>query len=1056
MSPRQVDITPMTVGERYALEHQLGRGGMAVVHLARDLRLGRAVAVKWLLEERASTVSADRFLREIRIAGELEHPALVHILDAGVASGRPYYVMPYMPEGSLRALIDRERQLPLKRVVAIARDIADGLDCLHGHGIIHRDVKPENILFSGGRAHLADFGIARAVSEAVDERLTAGGLAVGTPAYMSPEQASGGVDLDSRTDVYSFGCVVYEMLAGVAPFVGPSPEAVIAQRFAHAPPELRRYRSVPEHMVRAVETALAATRADRFDSVREFVNALENPAFVPPVSSGATRRRRRTLVFVALGVAAAVALAFSVRPLTRMVETYRFPPLDTNRVAVVPLAARDQNDKPGVSAAQLADWLNDALGEWKDLPAVARLDVAQVIAKRGPARDLAAARQVGRALGAGRILSGDVESRGDSSLLRVGLYDVRSGRIVQERKTPIVRADVDLTGVVASMVRELLRDPRLAPSDIDRSDAATWVFPAFQAYGRARVALAAWDLSTAARELEAATKADPSFAPAQFWLAQVLSWMRDDHPELWGPPANRALLVRRGLSTRDSMLARGLRALAAARFPEACAEYGRLRARDSVDALAWYGIGECLARDPIVVRDRASPTGWSFRASYHGAVSGFSRALEIEPGLHVAFRYNRLRLLAITDPQRIRQGRAAQPDTTRFAAYPMLLGDTIAFVPQPISDFQAVRMEEIPPTWDLALARARDIHLEFVTSWTQRAPQSADAFEALADVLEQRGDVLAENGQPRSAMNALAMAKRFAADRAQQLRLGVREVRLATKVGDFARARTLADSLLAGNVATDSVSARALVGLAALTGRVELAARLQYIAGLEGIAGPISAPQPIEEVGSQFVAYTALGVCGDTLASLERTLDRLLGSYAEVRQRRALRQQVVELPLRFAVPCLGPKAARQITERNNPLVRMQIALANEGAARARAYLDTLDVARAAAIRPGDVTLDHAYQEAWLRAAIGDTSKAIARLDAILGALPTLSVQELSTIARAGGFVRAMALRAELAAARGDRRAARQWSAAVVTLWDGSDSLLHPIVARMQSIEAASR
>ena len=1050
MSSGQANLSAVTVGERYVLERELGRGGMAVVYLGRDLRLGRTVAVKWLSEDRASSVSAERFLRETRIASKIEHPMLVHILDAGIANERPYYVMPYMEEGSLRHVLDRERQLPFKRVMAVARDIAAALDCLHSHGIVHRDVKPENILFSGGRAHLADFGIARAMSSAAGERLTATGMAVGTPAYMSPEQGSGAGDLDARSDIYSFGCVVYEMIAGMAPFVGPTPEAVIAQRFSHAPPELRRYRAVPEHIVRATETALSVARADRFQTAQEFVDALDNPDFAPAVAtrdSGARSRRR--LLSAGLALVLLLALAIGVRPIARTLGDRWFAPADTSRIAPVAIAPHSAGAAGDSGAARLSlgDWMNDALAEWRDLPAASRVEVAQAIAQRGPVTDLGAARQIGRDLGAGKLLAGDVESNGDTAVVRFGLYDVRSGRLLQERRASLSRADVNPARLVTGLIRGVLRDPRLPSGEIDPGDSTTRSFPAFQAYGRGRVALMNWELSTAARELERATMEDPGFAPAQLWLAQVLSWLHGDQQAQWGPHASRALLLGRGLSPRDSLLALGLQALARERFPEACAIYARLRARDSVDALAWYGTGECLSRDSIVVRDRASPSGWSFRASRHAAVNAYLRAVEIEPGLHAAFSYDRLQGLVIADARRIRHGRALAGDTTQFAAYPTLAGDTIAFVPQRMSDFQAVRNRDIPPSFDLAMARGRDIRLSFVTSWTRRAPNSADAFEALSDVLEQRGDLTGVPGKAHSAISALATANRLATDPGQRLRLGVREVRVQTKIGEFARAQKLADSLLAANPNPDSADALELRGIAALTGRVELAARLQRTS--------ISAPQPIDAVASQFLAYASLGVCGDTLEVLERTLDRLLNTYADARQRPTLRQQLLEMPLRFAVPCLGPGAALRITERNIPLVRMQAALARGETLRVRTDLDALDRARAT-IRPGDVTLDHAYQEAWLRTAIKDTSGAIAQLDVILDALPTLGVRAMRTVPLASGLVRAMALRAELAAARQDRATAHRWSTAVVTLWNGSDPLLRPVVTRMQSIQVATR
>ncbi|MEP7327431.1 MAG: serine/threonine-protein kinase, partial [Gemmatimonadota bacterium] len=215
----------LAIPDRYELERLLGSGGMATVYLARDRQQGRRVAIKLLRPELAGAVGQDRFLREIRIASELTHPHIVPLLDSGrvtlAGDSIPYYVMPYIDGESLRDRLLREKQLPIEDTVAIARDIAAALNHAHQHGIIHRDIKPENILLAGLAALVADFGIARAIDRSADpEVLTTRGIAIGTAAYMSPEQSSAQAELDGRTDLYSLGCVVYEMLGGDPPFSG--------------------------------------------------------------------------------------------------------------------------------------------------------------------------------------------------------------------------------------------------------------------------------------------------------------------------------------------------------------------------------------------------------------------------------------------------------------------------------------------------------------------------------------------------------------------------------------------------------------------------------------------------------------------------------------------------------------------------------------------------------------------------------------------------------------------------------------------------------------------
>ncbi len=269
----------MLTGElagRYAVERELGRGGMATVYLADDQKHHRKVAVKVLRPEVGELLGPDRFTREIRVAAALNHPHILPLYDSGEVDGLLFYVMPYVRGESLRQRLDREKQLPVADVLRIAGQMAAALDHAHAHGLIHRDIKPENILLHEGEAMLADFGIALAESTpALGPRLTAVGLALGTPAYMSPEQAAGDPDLTARSDVYSLACVLYELLAGEPPHTGPTAQAVMAKRFTDPPPSIRRARpAVPARVDHALSRALARVPADRFASAGELAAAL--------------------------------------------------------------------------------------------------------------------------------------------------------------------------------------------------------------------------------------------------------------------------------------------------------------------------------------------------------------------------------------------------------------------------------------------------------------------------------------------------------------------------------------------------------------------------------------------------------------------------------------------------------------------------------------------------------------------------------------------------------------------------------------------------------------
>ena len=270
------DTLRSVLGDTYRIERELGRGGMAIVYLAQDLRHDRLVALKTLRPELAHALGPERFLREIQIAARLQHPNILPLHDSGEAKGLLYYVMPYVEGKSLRARLEREGQLPIEDALQIACQVADALAYAHSHGVVHRDIKPENILLNGEHALVADFGIARAITAAGGERLTETGLAIGTVAYMSPEQAAGEARIDGRSDIYSLGCVLYEMLVGNPPFTGSSAQAVVARKLTDPVPSLRTVReTVSEAVEQVIFTALAKFPADRFATAGQFSRALE-------------------------------------------------------------------------------------------------------------------------------------------------------------------------------------------------------------------------------------------------------------------------------------------------------------------------------------------------------------------------------------------------------------------------------------------------------------------------------------------------------------------------------------------------------------------------------------------------------------------------------------------------------------------------------------------------------------------------------------------------------------------------------------------------------------
>lgn len=430
---------------RFAVERELGRGGRALVFLARDLEHDRIVALKVIRPELGSAVSAKRFLREISFASKLQHPCIVPVLDSGVADGLLYYVMPCIDGESLRARLRREGQLPLDQAVQITRDVASALGHAHRRGMVHRDIKPENILFSGGRALVADFGIARELVEDSGalsrERPAEAGLAGGTPAYMSPEQVSGSRRVDRRTDIYSLGCVLYEMLGAEPPYTGPTPQAVIAKLLREPVPHVRALREgLPAAVEQAVARALAKAPADRFTTAEEFVAALaagtvsattapDALAPTPPSPTIEWPRRRWALATVGLVTVAAVGAALLLRhsPAAPVAAVARITSPDTRRVVVAVFANQTGDPSLDPLGDIAADYLARGLAETRVVE-VLDARAAQPGDSATHAGGLAGARALAHALGAGSVLWGSYARRGDSLEFKAQLTDAATGK----------------------------------------------------------------------------------------------------------------------------------------------------------------------------------------------------------------------------------------------------------------------------------------------------------------------------------------------------------------------------------------------------------------------------------------------------------------------------------------------------------------------------------------------------------------------------------------------------------------------------------------------------
>ena len=507
------------LADHYRIERELGHGGMAIVYLAHDLRHDRSVALKVLRPELAQALGTDRFLREIRLCARLQHPHILGIHDSGDAGGQLWFTMPYVEGETLRSRLTREKQLPIGDAIRITTEVADALGYAHQHGVIHRDIKPENILLSGNHALVADFGIAQALSGGREERLTETGMSLGTPHYMSPEQASGERELDARTDVYSLGCVLYEMLAGEPPFTGPSAQAVLAKRLSEPVPHIGTSREVPIAIDRAVTRALARAPVDRFATALEFVDALriapaDGASPTTHVASTPAGRKRARIAVIA-GVVL-LAILGGYLGLNRLRAGAMTPAASA---AVLPFA----DLSPGKDQEYFSDGLTEEL-----ITSLSRIQGLRVAARtssfqfKGRNADV---REVGRKLDVGAVLEGSVRRSGDRLRVTAQLSSAKDGYQLWSDSYDRDFADVfavqeEISRAIVSALRVRLGakpDSALAPQP-------TGDLKAYDLYLKGRFA---WNqrtgasLKEAVRYLEQAVARDSSFARAWAALADA-------------------------------------------------------------------------------------------------------------------------------------------------------------------------------------------------------------------------------------------------------------------------------------------------------------------------------------------------------------------------------------------------------------------------------------------------------------------------------------------------------------------------------------------------------
>jgi eukaryotic-like serine/threonine-protein kinase len=612
--------------DRYRLERELGRGGMATVFLVHDLRHERPVALKVLHPELAATLGPDRFRREIKLAARLQHPHILTVHESGETDGQLWFTMPFVEGESLRDRLGRENQLAVTDALRIATDAARALEYAHQHGVIHRDIKPENLLLTpDGSTLVADFGIARALSDS-DDRLTQTGLSVGTPAYMSPEQAAGDRSVDARSDIYALGCVLYEMLAGEPPYTGPSAQAILIKRISDPVPLVRRVRSsVPEGLEQAITKALAPVAADRFATAAEFERAIVGSTLPVALSLAAratgARPARHSLI---LGLVAALGLVV----MAGAVLWQRGHPVggrdEPTRLAVLPF------DNQGAPEDEyFADGMTDAVrGKLSALPALQVTARQSSTEYRKSTKNL---KEIGQELGVQYLLTATVrwEKSGGASRVQVSPELVQVSTASTKWQQPFDAAMTNVFEVqrqIAGQVAEAL-DLALGPTEkrvlADRPTRDLAAYDAFLRGEEAARSLGAGDVASVRRAVpyyKAAVARDTVFALAWARLAVAHAGLY-----LYGSPSPaEGEAAQQALAKAEALAANAPETFVARQAYEGWVRLDWIRAL----AAAKAGLARYPAHPDLVL---AAGLAERSLGRFDTALDHFTRAQELDP-----------------------------------------------------------------------------------------------------------------------------------------------------------------------------------------------------------------------------------------------------------------------------------------------------------------------------------------------------------------------------------------------------------------------------------------
>ncbi|MDX1393952.1 MAG: serine/threonine-protein kinase [Gemmatimonadota bacterium] len=1061
----------------YRFEGRIGRGGMSTVYRARDLKHDRLVAIKAMTPTLAATIEYERFLREIRVIAGLQHPLILPLLDSGDVDGIPYYVMPFIEGESLKERLIRERRLPVEEALRIAGDALEALSYAHDHGIIHRDIKPGNLMLTSGRAVLADFGIAKALESAGGD-LTATGLAVGTPFYMSPEQVSGMAAIDSRADIYAVACVLYEMIEGERAFgSGPTP-AVLARQLSVAPPTISRS-DVADHVVRAVERALAKEPGSRPPTAAQFAEDLGVAAL--STASSASRQavgqpggmarflglRPRVAAGLAVLLVAAGALA-----LLLIRGAASFHVADPRRSFVVvgfdtPRASEAERELVLDAAYEMTRQLNG----WVSARATPQLALTGLRFDLGLDDDvlgsLADGLELGRSAGVGTLVTLQLTMRGDTAVLEASAYDTESGDVVGGPFQSLAPLD-DPFRLVAPVANDLLGLGGAPPDVIETLRRQSNDLEAIRHFRRGLQALQQWDLSDAEAGFRASLVRDSAFSMPYHYLALALYWReaRAGRTERLAEEIQRvsgaARRHRSGVPSRDSAHIEAFWDFQAGEYEAARATYHRLIERDSTDVYAWLMLGSLEHEDPWT--RTVSGGDLRPRQDLNLALRAFNETVRLAPDFHLGYGHLADVLEAVTGPaydgacplfeppgaepltlfsprnptstipfcpvvtDSVRwltpaEFAAVDPDRARAGADSLLrsgfarLGRWAAYVPDQAQPVEALR--DLSLAWRHALLTGTDPSPTRVDSVTRRA------LEHARRAMELRPDTIAADFASLGLLN-LAVGGREAA-----LELAERALELADAGGRLGGA--------IANIYFDRGDAT----------RATRALRMSYTPGSMSVVGPDGEDLSFAGMEPALARLIALGALGVESAEVDEIVRDMRARWAELydeSQERALRRAA----LRWA----GPALAHDPAALDEWLDGMDDLSAFWRAHQSR--LDDPDAARALLLESVDETREGPpnapllYRQGFLAGRLELDSLAIALFErarripgSIEGVDPSWGLARLSELSEARSLE-----------ALGRAREARERYESFLQGWGDADLTLQPLIE--EAAAAATR